>query len=305
MNRDFKFYEKKHLLTFPDDPIRIVNIENKIAIFQTKYGLCKKCKYELGRKNYTIASAINKTDYIINQLKEIYGNKFNYSIVEYNNYKSKIKLICPKHNIIFERQVNKLMIGKSVCPKCSKENPPTKKKKYTNNVFINKAMKIHNNKYDYSLIDYKGAEKNIKIICHIHGEFQQRAAHHLAGHGCPKCRNQTIKDINSIRPMGWTLSSWSNAAKKSKRFDSFKVYIIKCWSKDEEFYKIGRTYLKITDRFSSKIRMPYNFKVIKIIKGNAKEVFNLESELKSNNKKSKYIPKIKFNGMYECFNKLE
>ena len=59
--------------------------------------------------------------------------------------------------------------------------------KLTKQEFINKASKIHNNKYDYSNIEYKNISTKIKIICPIHGEFEQSPSKHLIGQGCPKC----------------------------------------------------------------------------------------------------------------------
>lgn len=54
-------------------------------------------------------------------------------------------------------------------------------------IFIEKANKIHNNKYDYSLVDYKSSIDPVKIICKIHGEFMQLPTNHFNTHGCPKC----------------------------------------------------------------------------------------------------------------------
>lgn len=53
--------------------------------------------------------------------------------------------------------------------------------------FIEKARKVHGNKYDYSKVDYKNSLTNICIICPEHGEFWQRPSSHLAGHTCLKC----------------------------------------------------------------------------------------------------------------------
>lgn len=47
--------------------------------------------------------------------------------------------------------------------------------------FIIKANKVHGNKYDYSLIDYKNNKTKICIICPEHGEFWQLANSHLKG----------------------------------------------------------------------------------------------------------------------------
>ena len=49
------------------------------------------------------------------------------------------------------------------------------------------AQKIHGNKYDYSLVEYVTAYKKVKIVCHVHGEFNQNPTNHLSGQGCPTC----------------------------------------------------------------------------------------------------------------------
>lgn len=54
--------------------------------------------------------------------------------------------------------------------------------------FINKSIKIHKNKYNYSLVKYKNNRTKVEIICLIHGLFNQSPDHHLnKGCGCPKC----------------------------------------------------------------------------------------------------------------------
>jgi len=74
-------------------------------------------------------------------------------------------------------------------------------KKLTQEEFINRSRKIHGNKYDYSLVKYKLARSNIKIICSVHGIFLQQPNHHLNGMGCKTCghisgANKNVKDIN-------------------------------------------------------------------------------------------------------------
>lgn len=67
-------------------------------------------------------------------------------------------------------------------------------KKLTTSEFIKKAKLIHGDKYDYSLVDYKKSNINIKIICLIHGDFEQSPTTHLSGSGCPICAN--VKQIS-------------------------------------------------------------------------------------------------------------
>ena len=59
--------------------------------------------------------------------------------------------------------------------------------KETLETFIDKANKIHNNKYDYKNALWKNVGIKLKIICSIHGEFEQTPSNHLMGKGCSYC----------------------------------------------------------------------------------------------------------------------
>ena len=60
-------------------------------------------------------------------------------------------------------------------------------KKLTTEEFIERARKVHGDKYDYSKVDYKGKDIKVCIICPIHGEFWQTPHNHINGSKCPKC----------------------------------------------------------------------------------------------------------------------
>jgi hypothetical protein len=76
--------------------------------------------------------------------------------------------------------------------------------KYNGNNFIIKAKLVHDNRYDYSLVEYVNNKIKIKIICKKHGPFFQTADAHLFNKcGCPKCVNtiskpetQWLNDLN-------------------------------------------------------------------------------------------------------------
>ena len=68
-------------------------------------------------------------------------------------------------------------------------------KKLTLKDFIDKANLIHNNKYDYSKVNYINNSTKVCIICPEHGEFWQTPRNHLIGQGCPLC-NGTFKLTN-------------------------------------------------------------------------------------------------------------
>ena len=65
----------------------------------------------------------------------------------------------------------------------------------TTNTFKIEASKIHENKYDYSLVDYIRIDQNVTIICPIHGPFEQTPHTHLIYRsGCPKCSQEQSGD---------------------------------------------------------------------------------------------------------------
>jgi hypothetical protein len=60
-------------------------------------------------------------------------------------------------------------------------------KKLTINEFVDKATKIHNNKYDYSKSVYINGKTKTCILCPTHGLFWQTPDAHLQRQGCKKC----------------------------------------------------------------------------------------------------------------------
>jgi hypothetical protein len=122
----------------------------------------------------------------IEQSIAIYGEKYNYSQIEYINNNTKVKIICPIHGDFYVRP-NDHFSKKVGCNKCS--NASITKSKNVEKTIIERFNKVHNNKYDYSLMDYSGTDNKIKIICPIHDKFLQSPHHHLSGAGCQKCGN--------------------------------------------------------------------------------------------------------------------
>ena len=134
------------------------------------------------------------TEEFIEKAKQIHGDKYDYSKVEYVNANTKVCVICPIHGEFLVSPANHLR--ERGCPKCrSRKNivssyeisKPMLIRKHTKETFFEKAKKIHGNKYDYSKVNYKDNKTKVCIICPIHGEFWQRPDHHLHGQGCKKC----------------------------------------------------------------------------------------------------------------------
>lgn len=116
--------------------------------------------------------------------------QYDYSKVEYINGQTKIKIICPDHGEWEQIPANFLRY--KGCPKCANGEMSLKQ-------FIKKANKVHNHKYDYSLIkEYKNTKTKIKIICSEHGEFEQLPGNHLRGQGCIVCSGRIIYTNSSF-----------------------------------------------------------------------------------------------------------
>lgn len=61
------------------------------------------------------------------------------------------------------------------------------RKTMTQDEFITKANAQHSNRYGYDNVVYVGSTKKVTVTCHKHGDFDIRAATHIAGQGCRKC----------------------------------------------------------------------------------------------------------------------
>ena len=121
------------------------------------------------------------TEQFVREANEIHHDKYDYSKVEYTNSKTKVCIICPEHGE-FWQEANSHLNG-SGCPKCAKIQHS-----YNNvELFINESVKLHGDKYDYSIVDFSRKNDRIEIICPIHGLFETTPHIHLLGCGCPKC----------------------------------------------------------------------------------------------------------------------
>lgn len=134
---DFKRSDQKEVFDkirelHPDLEIlqgQIFKRKDKKILVRDKYGVCKITPNNLLKKNSTsIRSAIDKQSYWINQVKEVHGDKYDYSLVEYKDSRKKVKIIGP--NGVFEKCPAEHKIGQG-CPieayknvsKRNKENP--------------------------------------------------------------------------------------------------------------------------------------------------------------------------------------
>lgn len=142
---------------------------------------CPACA-DIGRRNLrrnNIARFIEKSN-------QIHNRKYNYSKSIYGkNNLVKLIIICPIHGE-FKQSPNEHLDGCG-CPKCGHIRTAELKTKTTAD-FIKYAKLIWGNLYDYSNSNYIGCDRKVRIICKIHGEFEQTPSNHTnCKQGCPKC----------------------------------------------------------------------------------------------------------------------
>ena len=129
---------------------------------------------------------LTKEDFIA-KAKAIHGDKYDYSKVDYINSATKVTITCPVHGD-FKQTPGDHVNCKSGCPKCHFLKLSIMKR-LTKEQFIEKAKRVHGDKYDYSKVVYVNSETKVTITCPVHGDFEQVANCHLQGNGCYKCTN--------------------------------------------------------------------------------------------------------------------
>ena len=198
MNRErflSKAREKHGSYTYPELP-DMVDISDHITItckihgeFSQRiknhlqgYG-CAACALDRARERYLLGK-----EAFIKKAKEVHGDAYDYSYVEYSGNKKPVTVVCPTHGI-FTPTPNNHMRGTG-CPQCSKKRITGRPAKLTQN-FVEQAIRVHGDTYIYDKTSYKNSEDTVTITCKIHGDFQQLPANHLSGRGCLKCGQDT------------------------------------------------------------------------------------------------------------------
>lgn len=248
----------------------------------------------LNGKNPTIKSAIDKHKYFLEVLRERNPSALKeLTFLERYTAENKKLLAIDKYGFVLATPSN-LLSGRM---------PDITSAIDKDSYLIEKIKEIHGDKLDYSKVKYINARTKITLRCKIHNiSFKKATGNVLTSkQGCPICGHRSEKT------RGWRLSEWIKASKKSKNFDSYKLYILKCLSDREEFYKVGITYTTVENRYRGAKSFPYRWEIKKIISGSPKRIWELESALIKLIKKNdiSYSPVLDFGGKTECFKDLE
>lgn len=223
------------------------------------------------------------TQIILERFHKRWGDRFDYSLVEYNGPYVPVKIRCKDHDHLFSIYPGRHWNGSAGCKYCQYDSC-----KLNTEEVLKRFKKTWNEKYDYSKFEYHSQETKSIIICEEHGEFLQKPVDHWKGHGCPKCAlkakhglgkydlsNPNIKDITGV------------------------VYILEIKTEHEHFYKIGISKhsgkKRIQDsgkKLSGKATVIYQSKSIPLV-----EAYIVEQKIL--NTSIKYTPSFKYNGWKE------
>lgn len=120
----------------------------------------------------------SKTQEFIKKAIKLHKGLYTYSHVIYVSSKKHVKITCKVHGV-FEQTPEKHLMGRG-CSRCRGRGKTTED-------FINEAVAVHGDVYDYKKTEFKKSSTKTQITCRIHGDFYQSPKVHLRGNGCPKC----------------------------------------------------------------------------------------------------------------------
>lgn len=132
---------------------------------------------------------------LIEEFREVHGDKYDYSLVKYVDSNTPLEIICPIHGVFLQKFYRH--VSGSGCTLCGREKT-LQANCLTTEKIIEQFKHVHGEIYDYSLVDYRGINNVVTIICRIHGEFAQNPRSHKNGSGCPVCTKQKVSKMKTL-----------------------------------------------------------------------------------------------------------
>ena len=162
----------------------------------------------------------------IERAVQIHGDNYDFSQIDYVNNTTKIKVydnILKEYFWITSASIlvgcgNKKNIGKKL----------NEKFKLGVENFIEKAAVRHNNKYDYSEVEYVNNRTKVCIICPEHGEFIATPDVHLSGCGCKYCNRGVVFNNDDFIKMSNIVHNNKYTYTKTEYKKALKKVIITC-----------------------------------------------------------------------------
>jgi hypothetical protein len=100
---------------------------------------------------------------------------------------------------------------------------------------------MHGDRYDYSLVEYGGVGEKIKIVCTIHGVFEQLPSSHKSGNGCPSCgeygfdvnKPAILYYLNIDSGLAYKIGiTNSTVEERFKKYDLVRIKVLSVWDFD-------------------------------------------------------------------------
>lgn len=121
------------------------------------------------------------TESFIAEAKEIYGDRYDYSKVDYKNREHRVTVVCPVHGE-FQVYAREHLDGKG-CPKCEKGEK-----------FLAKLKEKFGDKFGLDEFVYESSTSPVTLICPEHGSFSRLPNQILySPFGCPECGNDNLR----------------------------------------------------------------------------------------------------------------
>ena len=218
-----------------------------------------------GNRSLELCRRVVTTDSFIAEAKEIYGDRYDYSKVDYKNRDHRVVVTCPVHGD-FQVYAREHLDGKG-CPKCEKGEK-----------FLAKLKEKFGDKFGLDEFIYESSTSPVTLICPTHGAFS-RLPHQILNSqlGCPLCgsdakaevhnaavakkqaakeeKQRVIDEMNAQKLQEWKDERAERERKRDKAMKSFLA-----GKKPRDFYAPFQIYMQRVNEHIDVIR--YNAKWI-------------------------------------------
>lgn len=183
----------------------------------------------------------------IEKAKKVHGERFVYLEDTYFKSDVPIKVICQEHGLFNQVAGDHLRgFGCSTC---------TGKRRLTTEQFVEKANKVHSNRYNYDKTDYISSNQLVIITCKKHGDFIIKPSYHLYGtkNGCPRCcyskgeaavQDWLEKNNIAFIPQAKFVGCVNPLTNRQLRFDFYIETYNMCIEVDGIQHQSGKHYLR-------------------------------------------------------------
>ena len=153
------------------------------------------------------------TESFVVEAKEIYGDRYDYSKVEYKNRDHRVTVVCPIHGD-FQVYAREHLDGKG-CPKCEKGEK-----------FLAKLEEKFGDKYGLEQFVYNSSTSPITLVCPEHGAFSRTPTQILnSSWGCPEC----AKKVNDDAHQAAVARKEAAKAEKQREIDEMNAQKLQEW----------------------------------------------------------------------------